>query len=255
MLKRKEIKVGGPRAFELCPQSLEGRELSVAVGPGVVLHCDSQSSEQLFRLGSNPGTSGLSRHDRCIRVGQVPSMTSSCGITNKNLTKITKIQDGITHQQDRTEPADSATHSRHDRHPFSPRQTPSRPAPSASPHTLPFLTSANRAQSSPWQPTKGDGHGRRQPQCMRWDQQTPVLTALGSHHAILLLGCGTVDEAGPRRVRIPNSTLPTLLVAKRVLQRRPSTCFSTPSDHQPAQGGTRQQAQWPANFPERALRA
>ena len=128
MLKRKEIKVGGPRAFELCPQSFEGRELSVAVGPGVVLHCDSQSSEQLFRLGSNPGTSGLSRHDRCIRVGQVPSMTSSCGITNKNLTKITKIQDGITHQQDRTEPADSATHSRHDRHPFSPRQTPSRPA-------------------------------------------------------------------------------------------------------------------------------
>ena len=60
---------------------------------------------------------------------------------------------------------------------------------------------------------------------MRWDQQTPVLTALGSHHAILLLGCGTVGEVGPRRVRIPNSTLPTLLVAKRVLQRHPSTLF------------------------------
>ena len=153
-------------------------------------------------------------------------------------------------------------------HPFSPRQTsllatadsksPSAlcfPAHAPFPPLLDPSTSANRAQSSPWQPTKGDGHGRRQPQCMRWDQQTPVLTALGSHHAILLLGCGTVGEVGPRRVRIPNSTLPTLLVAKRVLQRRPSTCFSTPSDHQPAQGGTRQQAQWPANSPERAQRA
>ena len=114
MLKRKEIKVGGPRAFELCPQSFEGRELSVAVGPGVVLHCDSQSSEQLFRLGSNPGTSGLSRHDRCIRVGQVPSMTSSCGITNKNLTN----KDPGRHHS-------SAGPHRAGRqcHPFSPRQT------------------------------------------------------------------------------------------------------------------------------------
>jgi hypothetical protein len=59
----------------------------------------------------------------------------------------------------------------------------------------------------------------------RWNQHALALTPLGSHRAIMLLGCGAV---GPTRVRVRGPT-PLLPIAKTTLQqRRPSHHASPP---------------------------